>query len=235
VLFLLDTVGEKQLANQWLFTQEGAYIYTSGATCATVFKNITLKKYWEKIETWILANCPPILDTLNAGASEQDINNLENVISLKLPLDFIEFYKIHNGQSFTHLNLFDGDRLLSVDEIISEWKLWNEVLPDIDKNCKEMYGEAARSTPDKGIKPYWWSSSWIPITSNGCGDNYCIDLDPTSEGTCGQIIRMWHDMPNRDLLATSLKNWIDNYVTDLQSGVYTISDDVGWGGIVKKD
>jgi hypothetical protein len=46
---------------------------------------------------------------------------------------------------------------------------------------------------------------------------------------------MWHDMPNRDLLATSLKNWIDNYVTDLQSGVYTISDDVGWGGIVKKD
>ena len=71
-----------------------------------------------------------MLNTLNTGASDQDIINLSNAVSLKLPIDFIEFYKIHNGQSFTHLNLFDGDRLLSIDEIIFEWKQWNDVLPD---------------------------------------------------------------------------------------------------------
>lgn len=35
MLFLLDTVGEKQLANQWLFKQEGEYIYVLWATQST--------------------------------------------------------------------------------------------------------------------------------------------------------------------------------------------------------
>ena len=194
-----------------------------------------MKTYWTKIENWILANCPQILDTLNIGASQQEINKLESTIALKLPSDFIEFYKIHNGQRWTHLNLLDGDRLLSIDEIISEWKQWSDVLPVIDANCKEMYGEVASSTPDKGIKPFWWNFSWIPITSNGSGDNYCIDLDPTIDGIRGQIIRMLHDLPDRELIAPSFSSWINNYVTDLESGVYTISNDIGFGGIVKKE
>ncbi len=46
---------------------------------------------------------------------------------------------------------------------------------------------------------------------------------------------MWHDMASRELLATSFTNWIANYVSDLESGVYTISNDIGWGGIVRND
>jgi len=188
---------------------------------------------WVKIKEWISKNFPPILDTLNEGATDDDICKLESELGVKLPTDFIEFYKVHNGQSWTHLSLFDSDRLLSTDEIIREWSGWNSVLPEINAICIEMSGKPASSDPEPGIKDYWWNAAWIPITANGSGDNYCIDLDPTPEGTKGQIIRMWHDMPWRELVAPSFKDWILKYVADLENGVYIISEDIGIGGIIK--
>jgi len=76
---------------------------------------------------------------------------------------------------------------------------------------------------------------WIPITANGSGDNYCIDLDPTDEGQKGQIIRMWHDDPQRELVSSSFRQWIYDYIADLENNVYEASDDIGWGGVVRKD
>jgi len=176
-----------------------------------------------------------MIDTLNNPASQHDLEQLESSIGQELPKDFKEFYSIHNGQKWTHLNLFDGDRLLPLDEILQEWNTWNSVLPDINEVTQKQFGEPVTSTPELGIKNDWWNKSWIPVTSNGCGDNYCIDLDPTNEGTKGQIIRMLHDDANRELIASSFSAWISKYVDDLESGVYETSDDVGWGGIVKKD
>jgi cell wall assembly regulator SMI1 len=194
-----------------------------------------MKKSWQKIENWIKINHPDILDTLNEAATEQDITRLESALGLKLPEDFKEFLSVHNGQSWTHLNLFDGDRLLSIDDIIRDWENWKSVLPVIDANCKEQFGVSAGSEPEPGIKDDWWNALWIPITSDGCGDSYCIDLDPTSEGISGQIIRMWHDHPRRELIASSFREWIDNYTSDLENGIYTSSNDIGWGGIVKQE
>ncbi len=193
-----------------------------------------MNQAWQKIENWIKENHPIVLDTLNPGATKQDLSELENILGLDLPEDFKNFISIHNGQNWTHLNLFDSDRLLSTEDIIRDWQHWKNVLPEIDANCREMYGHPASSTPDIGIKDDWWNLSWIPITSNGSGDSYCIDLDPTSEGNQGQIIRMWHDVPERELIATSFRDWIYDYINDLESGVYESSNDIGWGGIVRK-
>lgn len=190
---------------------------------------------WQRIENWIKVNHPAVLETLNPGATEQDFIELESVVNSKLPEDFKDFLSIHNGQSWTHLNLFNSDRLLSIEDIIDEWKNWSNVLPELDAQCREQYGVPASSLPEEGIKNDWWNHAWIPITSNGSGDSYCIDLDPTAKGQKGQIIRMWHDVPERELIAPSFSQWISEYVNDLENNLYVPSDDIGWGGIVLEE
>ena len=194
-----------------------------------------MKDSWIKIKAWLTNNHPEVIPTLNAGASPSDINELELNIGTSMPDDFKEFYSIHNGQAYTHLRLFDGDILLSTSDIIAEWKQWKEVFPSINKDCIEQFGSPAVSNPDPGIKNDWWNLLWIPITANGCGDNYCIDLDPTEEGQKGQIIRMWHDDPQRELVSASFRQWISDYIRDLHNNTYEPSHDVGWGGVVRKD
>ena len=87
--------------------------------------------------------------------------------------------------------------------------------------------------PDKGIKNDWWNDSWIPITYDGSGNHYCLDLDPTEEGIYGQIIRMWHDDAERTLVANSFKEWIVDYKDKLVSGQMVYSED--YFGIIDKD
>ncbi|RYE43516.1 MAG: hypothetical protein EOP48_22895 [Sphingobacteriales bacterium] len=188
-----------------------------------------MKDPWSKIKTWLTKNHPEIICTLNVGASLNDYQELELTIGTSMPDDFKEFYTIHNGQLFTHLCLFDGDILLSVCDIIREWKQWNDILPIIHTNCIEQFGSPAESNSDPGIKGDWWNPLWIPITANGSGDNICIDLDPSHKGRRGQIIRMCHDDPQRELLAPSFRQWISNYIADLENGIYEASNDIGWG------
>lgn len=194
----------------------------------------SMKHSWIKIENWLTVNHPAVLSTLNNGAEPSDIKQLEALIGTHMPIDFKEFYSIHNGQSFTHLRLFDGDILLSIMDIINEWVVWKNVLPRIEEDWQKQVGLPVKSNPDPGIKDDWWNLLWIPITADGCGDNYCIDLDPTKEGLTGQIIRMRHDDPQRELISSSFREWIDDYVADLENNVYEASDDMGWGGVVRK-
>lgn len=194
-----------------------------------------MKDSWTKIKDWLTNNHPEVISTLNTGASPDDIEKLELIIGTSMPDDFKEFYSIHNGQSYTHLRLFDGDILLSTSDIIAEWKQWKDVLPTINEGCIEQFGSPAESSPDRGIKNDWWNLLWIPITANGSGDNYCIDMDPTDEGQKGQIIRMWHDDPQRELVSPSFRQWISNYIRDLENNIYKPSYDIGWGGVIRKD
>lgn len=193
-----------------------------------------MKDTWDMLLEIFEKKYPKIIETLNDGATESDFLNLENVVGQELPQEFKEFYSVHNGQVQTHLSLFDGDFLLSTDRIVVEWKAWNNVLREINKQAIEEYDSKLTSEPETGIKNDWWNQSWIPITSNGCGDNYCIDMDPTYEGKKGQIIRMWHDDARRELIAPSFKEWIEKYFLDLRAGKYEFSDSIGWGGLLKK-
>jgi cell wall assembly regulator SMI1 len=70
------------------------------------------------------------------------------------------------------------------------------------------------------------------FTSDGCGNHICIDLDPTEDGNFGQVIQMWHDSSNRELYASSFKEWINNYLNDLEQGKFVY---VKKWGIVGQD
>lgn len=189
-----------------------------------------MKDKWVKIESWLEENAPEINKSLNDGIGKTELAQLEYVLKSELPDDFVDFYSIHDGQEPDADWLLDGEEFMSARRILEEYKIWKNLLTNGD--FKED-GVVYKSTPDKGIKDDWWNPKWIPFTYNGSGDHLCIDLDPAEGGTYGQIIRMWHDDPERSLEANSLKEWIERFVSGLESGQYVYSDE--YGGVINKD
>ncbi len=181
---------------------------------------------WHRLENWMMKNAPHLRTELNTSLSEDMIYKLEKKIGGTLPKEYIGFLKVHNGQNQDSEGLINTEELLSAERIIEEWSVWKDLLDKGD--FKEI-----ESQPDKGIKADWWNSKWIPITHDGGGNHYCIDLDPDKGGTKGQIIRMWHDSSERELIANSFKEWISNYVNELEKGNYVYSEE--WGGIINKN
>ncbi len=187
----------------------------------------------ERLDLYLKNNYPQVFTTFNTGATQMYLDYLESIIGLKMPEDFKSFYSHHNGQS-EYMSLFNGDSLLDIKNIIREWKAWEEITPKMEEDSLKEYGVIIESSPDLGVKSNWWNKAWIPITWNGCGDSYCIDLDPTEDGNLGQIIRMCHDDASRELVATSFNDWIEKYVEDLEKDNYEFSDSIGVIGLWEK-
>lgn len=142
---------------------------------------------------------------MQTGASDADIEKLTTIFG-KLPTQFIDFYKIHNGQIPYTEGIIDYEELLSIDEILEEWNAKKDYVTS--KNFDLDF----KSSPDPGIKNDWYNLRWLPLTSNGSGDNYCLDLDPSPEGKYGQVIRVWHDDAIRTVEASSFNLFLEYFL-----------------------
>lgn len=185
-----------------------------------------MEELWTKIENWLQANnATQIYNSLNQGADEEAFEEIEELTRRRLPYDFKAFYGIHDGQLSDTDGLIDTEELLSLERIQEEWQIWKDLF---DKGIfEESIVEA-----DKGIKEQWWNPAWIPITYDGSGNHYCIDLSPEAGGNKGQIIRIWHDAPERELIADSFTEFVENFVEDLLNNEYVYSEE--WGGVIHK-
>lgn len=179
-----------------------------------------MKDLFGKFEGWLKENYEDGFSDLNPPATDDEISILESSIGFTLPKDFIDCLKIHNGQKSMAGGLFNGSEFLSTSRILDEWKIWKNLLDSGNfDGCK--------SDPDKGVKDHWWNCKWVPFTYNGSGDHYCIDADPGSFGVVGQIITMWHDSAERELLANSFSSWFGSYIAAILEGKFAYSDDYG--------
>ncbi|PZM83886.1 glucan synthase [Candidatus Gracilibacteria bacterium] len=190
-----------------------------------------MKKIWERIEKGLedLKIKYPEVEfeyTLNPGAKEEDFEKLEKVTGLKLDKDFKDFYKIHNGEEGWE-GILAGEELLSIDRIISEYRVRKNLFDGgdfNDENKKDFGCEAI----DKGIKSdFWWNPKWLPLTADGGGNGKMIDFDPSEKGKIGQIIQMWHDDSVRQKYSNSLREYLEDFAKDLENGKYALSDDYG--------
>lgn len=168
-----------------------------------------MKNNWKKIEKWFKENEPEILGTFNQSATDEELANLEKVVGFELPKDFIESYKIHNGQNtglVFNSAIIDpkSEGLSSIDRIIETYKMYQGI--------NQYATEVTENDVERGIKPVYWNKNWLPIMEDGMGNTYFIDLDPTDDGTVGQIILRNHEGPTYELIAKSLKIWIKEFI-----------------------
>jgi cell wall assembly regulator SMI1 len=184
-----------------------------------------MKNNWIALESWLSANWPEGLTSLNPPATDKQISDLERELGFRLPADFVECLKIHNGQC-EQLPFFDRMYFLSCEAILTEWRVWKELLDGGDFN-------GILSSPEDGIKNDWWNTKWIPFTHNGSGDHLCIDADPSASGSVGQVITMWHDMDQRERVSASFGDYFAAYVAGVLAGDYVYCED--FEGLVNKD
>ena len=190
-----------------------------------------MEDIWIRIESWMQINAPKVLKSLQRGASETQIIEFEDFLSITLPEDIKSSYRIHNGQSRNGCGLIYGREFLSLQRIKDEWEVWKELLDDGVFNDED--GKDQGSNPVPGIRNLWWSENWIPLTYDGTGNHDCIDLDPDEGGTVGQIITMWHDDADRSIIAPSFGAWLKQYADGLESGQLIFSRK--YNGIVRQD
>jgi cell wall assembly regulator SMI1 len=181
---------------------------------------------WESFESWLKIHCTECLSQLKPPATSTEIEILEKHLHVTLPSDFIDFLKIHNGQIPDDFWLIKGSELLSSERIMDEWSVWNDLW--LDNTFEENTTQR-----DNGVKDDWWNPKWIPFTYDGSGNHLCIDLDPASNGTYGQIIEMWHDDEYRPIVAKSFTQWFQTYTKELQNGKYYY--DVEYCAIIEEE
>lgn len=164
--------------------------------------------------------------SLNKGADEADFAELEKELGYALPEDFKELYRIADGGA-AYEGVLAGEEWLSVERIIEEYGTWKGLYEG--GMLEEDDGTPFGCTPeDAGIKSdFCWNPKWIPLTADGGGNGKMIDLDPTGNGTVGQIIQMWHDDSAYSKEAESLYDFFARYAQDLEDGKYVLSADYG--------
>ncbi len=183
-----------------------------------------MEEIWTRIDAWLKVNAPKVFNTLQPGASDSQIQATESILAIQFPEDVKASYRIHNGQQtiYDYGLIPEAQEFLSLERIQAEWQLKKGLL---DEGSFE-----GGSKPDPGIQADWWNAKWIPLTSDGCGDSYCLDLAPAEGGNVGQIIKMIHDEADRYILAPSFRSWLEDYAAKLESGEYIFYEE--YRGIV---
>ena len=184
-----------------------------------------MNKEFERFKQWLSLNYSDGLIDLNPPATDYEIEELTKILGVELPNDFLDVLRIHNGQKGESAWLFDSQEFLSTHRIIEEFNTW--------KNLLNTQLQGKSSTPDEGVKNDWWNTNWIPFTSDGCADHYCLDLSPTDAGIKGQIITLWYESSEREVVAPSFSLWFEEYVNQLYSGELLYSEE--YNSIVYKD
>lgn len=189
----------------------------------------TVTRAWERIEAWFAQHAPDGLTALAPGATDEAIAGAEAFLGVKLPGEVRASYLRHDGQRVgEEYNGFamGVKEFLSLARICDEWQVWKELLDE--GNFSGVHSE-----PDAGVCADWWNARWIPLTADGSGNNACLDLAPTENGSVGQIIAMWHDDPIRTRLALSFGAWLEGFADDLEAGEYVTHP--GYTGIVQRE
>ncbi len=184
-----------------------------------------MQEIWTRIENWIKVKAPEVFEVIQVGATEAQIRQLEEFLAIKLPEDVKSLYRVCDGQLDYSYGVIEGRELLSLDRIKEEWIVWQELIDAGDFNDEN--GIDLSCEPDLGIQNVWMSKKWIPLTYDGAGNHYCLDLDPAEGGTVGQIITVWHDAPYREIIAPSVRDWLDEYAQALESDKFVFSEEYG--------
>jgi cell wall assembly regulator SMI1 len=175
-----------------------------------------MEETFQSFRIWLGQHYPSGLRDLNPPVTDAELSALERALGFAVPTELAQCLRLHNGQRNEASGLFEGAEFLSTTRIADEWSVWKELLDGGDF-------EGMRSEPDRGVRDDWWNPKWLPFTSNGAGDHYCIDSDPAVFGVVGQVITMWHDFGERQILAYGLSGWLATYVSACLRGDYFYS------------
>lgn len=207
----------------------------------------SIESLWHRIEAWLEEEYPELEDNLNDGVTTADLNEFENDLGLgSLPVEFRQFYKIHDGQfrGGKPTGLVMGLTLLDIESIVEEYAIWAKVSQRLEKqqyiaarqrhNTEEGSSSSQginndfvanqKSVPANSIQPYYVHRGWIPFIRDGMGNQFALDLAPGPAGQWGQVILFGRDFDTKVVIANSFQEFVFGLVNDLEAGNFQIDN-----------
>ena len=198
---------------------------------------------WQRIETWLAAHAPDVLDRLSPGATDEELRVLEAILGFRLPEALTAFLQRHNGTAGALVHYWE---FLSTSGIAQTWQMWIDLdrrnkhrLQEINEQFEGYEAWHQAHTVENLSEEDRWNSEWIPLAGNGRGDVLCLDLTggsfygaPLTEGQSGQVFEFIHDDTVNPWRAPSLADLWSDLAGDLEAGKYALDE---FGGLQSED
>jgi cell wall assembly regulator SMI1 len=188
---------------------------------------------WRTIEGVLWENAHSVYRALRKPAPDTQVARLAKLVSAKLPRDFVQSLKTHDGVRNSYLGqirLFDYYALMPVSAIIAEYKMICE-LEARDPIGGSHAGADASVRNDARFRP-----GWVPFM-DADGDKLVLDLDPAPGGTYGQVFKWSSTGSTRNrVLASSFGEWLAGLADTLVKRRFGLDEYGGiWlGGVPKR-
>ncbi|KAF2508843.1 SMI1/KNR4 family protein [Flavobacterium foetidum] len=156
---------------------------------------------------------------LTDGISTEDINqHSELEEGIKIPPALVNFYKVQNVDYDAVTSAFQilinnwPYELIPFQDIAEEWNSIQDLQFDED-DLPEQEIDFEKINTDNYANP-----KWIPFATGRNGDYLLYDTDPAEKGKFGQIIELQNESWERNIVADSLEELIQNEINNLKAG-----------------
>jgi cell wall assembly regulator SMI1 len=189
------------------------------------FSMSSIAASWRTIEAVLWDNAHSVYRALRKPATDTAIARLARLVPAKLPRDFVQSLKVHDGLRNSYhdrVRLFDYNALLPLSAIVSEYKM----MCGLQAEC-EFPGNHSGSDPGLRNDAHW-RKGWVPIM-DADGDKLVLDLDPAPGGSLGQVFDWSNNgsTPQR-VLAPSFGAWLAGLAEELGKRRFRLNE---FGGI----
>ena len=187
-----------------------------------------LYQSWSRIQAWLARNYPELGDTLNYGILPQDIHEVQLQLGFALPHTVRDSYLRVDGQEAESSagcseGLFFGLSLLSLEEVLEEWKFWRDVDDDPATGANPQLQERMKSIPSGWVRCEYSNRGWIPLATDHVGNYLGVDINPGEKGSPGQVIVFGRDFDTKVVLwrgdgEAGWAKWLANFAEELETG-----------------
>jgi len=169
-----------------------------------------------RIAAWFQAHIPEQSERLRPPVKPKDLASFEKALGRPIPPELVAMWQVHDG-----IPIFEYAGLGA-----AESKRRYVGLEQLRKKGIFAKHEVFEQSEPR-IQPVKWHSGWIPLAEDGCGNLYCLDLDPGSVGHVGQVIK-W-EMAGGPFADSSvdLATVLERYAASLESGQFKYEVDSG--------
>jgi len=189
----------------------------------------TMQTLWERLETWAKDNAPSMAEDLAQGATSAEIEELEAIVGIALPVELRDSLAIHNGENDGWPCKIFADRgaYLSTQRIAEQWKSYQEIASQLDATYDSDPDELIRDgiiNVEGPVRPVMFDPAWLPIMECNGDVFWALDFAPGDGGTNGQVIEVDWEGCSWRVVATSFQALVEDYVDELESGAFRLED-----------
>lgn len=179
---------------------------------------------WTRIEGWLRANAPDVIDQLNGPASREQLEQAAAAVGV-LPDDYASLLGIRNGafDPSGAAGVFEGWVLYSVAQALDV----RDAMARVAAETRRAYPEAdSRMRPAPGIRRTLWDDAWLPIAvaEGDARTLVLLDLGPDQPARRGQLLRYAVDEDPR-VVAPSVSAWLERIAVSMEAGRVQVTRD----------